>query len=53
MYNFSLGFSMYIFILKAHDDVILKQFIDLETLHYHELWLLYIAVVEEAPIYSC
>ena len=34
MYNFSLGFSMYIFILQAHDDVILKQFIDLETLHY-------------------
>ena len=34
MYNFSLGFSMYIFILQADDDVILKQFIDLETLHY-------------------
>ena len=34
MYNFSLGFSMYIFILQAHDDVILKQFIDLETFHY-------------------
>ena len=31
MYNFSLGFSMYIFILQAHDDVILKQFIDIET----------------------
>ena len=31
MYNFSLGFSMYIFILQPHDDVILKQFIDNET----------------------
>ena len=31
MYKFSLGFSMYIFILQAHDDVILKQFIDIET----------------------
>ena len=50
MYNFSLGFSMYIFILQAHDDVILKQFIDLETLHYFGL---YIAVVEEAPVFSC
>ena len=30
MYNFSLGFSMYIFILEAH-YVILKQFIDIET----------------------
>ena len=25
---------MDIFILQAHDEVILKQFIDLETLHY-------------------
>ena len=31
MYNFSLGCSMYIFILQAHDDVIWKQFIDIET----------------------
>ena len=50
MYIFSLGFSMYIFILQAHDDVILKQFIDLETLHH---FVLYIAVVEEAPVFSC
>ena len=34
MYNFSEGFSMYIFTLQAHGDVILKQFIDLKTRHY-------------------